>query len=113
MNRINLFRTASFRNTAETLDSVSCAKTQLAKSNFDTTGALIFAALLIACSLTVGCSSEQPKPISSSQPNSNHATYAANRNHARPGADAGRASGREARTQESCSQSACDFDLCR
>jgi len=68
MNRINLFRTASFRRTAETLDSVSCAKTHLAKSNFDTTGALIFAALLIACSLTVGCSSDQPKPISSANP---------------------------------------------
>jgi len=68
MNRINLFRTTSFRNTAETLDSVSCAKSHLAKSNFDTTGALIFAALLIACSFTVGCSSDQPKPISSANP---------------------------------------------
>jgi hypothetical protein len=68
MNRINLFRTALFRNTAETLDSVSCAKTHLAKSNFDTAGALIFAALLIACSFTVGCSSDQPKPISSANP---------------------------------------------
>ncbi|HXC43272.1 MAG TPA: hypothetical protein VNY51_07120 [Candidatus Dormibacteraeota bacterium] len=68
MTRINLFRNASFRNTAETLDSVSCAKTHLAKSNFDTTGALIFAALLIACSFTMGCSSEQPKPISSANP---------------------------------------------
>ncbi|MFZ1010183.1 MAG: hypothetical protein WAN65_25325 [Candidatus Sulfotelmatobacter sp.] len=68
MNRINLFRNASFRSTAETLDSVSCAKTHLAKSNFDTTGALIFAALLIACSFTVGCSNDQPKPISSATP---------------------------------------------
>jgi hypothetical protein len=68
MNRINLFRTVSFRNTAETLNSVSCAKAHLAKSNFDATGALIFAALLIACSFTVGCSREQPKPISSANP---------------------------------------------
>jgi hypothetical protein len=68
MNRINLFRTASIRNTAGTLDSVSCAKTHLAKSNFDTADALIFAVLLIACSLTVGCSSDQPKPISSANP---------------------------------------------
>jgi len=68
MNRINLFRNASFRSTAETLDSVSCAKTHLAKSNLDTTGALIFAALLIACSFTVGCASDQPKPISSANP---------------------------------------------
>jgi hypothetical protein len=68
MNRINLFRNASFRRTAETLDSVSCARTHLAESNFDTTGTLIFAALLIACSFTVGCSSDQPKPISSASP---------------------------------------------
>lgn len=68
MNRINLFRTASFRSTAETLDSVSCAKTHLAKSNFDTIGVLVFAALLVACSFTVGCSSDQPKPISSANP---------------------------------------------
>jgi hypothetical protein len=68
MNHINLLRTASFRRTAETLDSISCAKTHLAKSNFDTTGTLIFAALLIACSLTVGCSSDQIKPISSANP---------------------------------------------
>jgi len=29
------------------------------------TGALIFAAVLIVCSVTVGCSSDQPKPVSS------------------------------------------------
>ncbi len=29
------------------------------------TGALVFAAVLIACSLTVGCSSDKPKPVSS------------------------------------------------
>lgn len=32
------------------------------------TGALIFAAVLIVCSVTVGCSSDKPKPISSSNP---------------------------------------------
>jgi hypothetical protein len=30
------------------------------------TGALIFAAVLIVCSVTVGCSSDQPKPVTSS-----------------------------------------------
>jgi hypothetical protein len=32
------------------------------------TGALIFAAVLIVCSVTVGCSSDKPKPVSSSNP---------------------------------------------
>jgi hypothetical protein len=36
-----------------------------AKRNFDTTSTLIFAALLIVCSITVGCSSDKPKPVSS------------------------------------------------
>jgi hypothetical protein len=30
--------------------------------------ALLFAAILIVCSVTVGCSSEQPKPVSSNNP---------------------------------------------
>src|SRR5271165_934140 len=71
MNCINLFRTASFRTTPATLDSVAWGKTNshktnLARCNFDpTTSTVIFAGLLIVCSLTVGCSSEQPKPVSS------------------------------------------------
>jgi hypothetical protein len=32
-------------------------------------GALLFAALLIACSLTVGCSSDKPKPVSNTNQN--------------------------------------------
>jgi hypothetical protein len=51
MTRINAFRTI-----AET-SSVSWGKN---------TGALIFAAVLIFCSVTVGCSNEKPKPVSSS-----------------------------------------------
>jgi len=35
------------------------------KKNFDTTSTLIFAALLIVCSIAVGCSSDKPKPVSS------------------------------------------------
>jgi len=66
MTRINLFR-----NIPSTLNSVAWGKTNFAKPNFaenplnPTTSTLIFAALLIACSLTIGCSSDQPKPISS------------------------------------------------
>ena len=44
MTRINLFR-------------------NFAKKNFDTTSTLIFAALLIVCSIAVGCSSDKPKPV--------------------------------------------------
>src|SRR6202046_185504 len=32
------------------------------------TGALVFAAVLIVCSLTVGCSSDKPKPVSNNNP---------------------------------------------
>ncbi|MGA8212146.1 MAG: hypothetical protein WB799_01030 [Candidatus Sulfotelmatobacter sp.] len=71
MNRINLFRnlsvkTKAFRSTPfhgnpATLDSVTWGKT-----NFDTTtSTLVFAALLIVCSVAVGCSSDKPKPASS------------------------------------------------
>jgi hypothetical protein len=66
MTRINLFRTTevrstTFRGTPATLDSVAWGKI-----NFDkNTSTLIFAALLIICSLAVGCSSEKPKTESS------------------------------------------------
>src|SRR5580704_10331428 len=66
MIRINLFR-----NVPSTQNSVAWGKPNFAKPNFTenplnpTTSTLVFAALLIACSLTVGCSSDQPKPISS------------------------------------------------
>jgi hypothetical protein len=49
MNRINVIR-----NTAENR-SVAWGKN---------TGALIFAAVLIVCSVTVGCSNDKPKPVS-------------------------------------------------
>ena len=67
MTRINLFR-----NTPSTLNSVAWGRTNFANPNFaenknlnPTTSTLVFAALLIACSLTVGCSRDQPKPTSS------------------------------------------------
>ena len=55
MNRIN-----AIRNTAENR-SVAWGK-DISKN----AGALLFAAVLIVCSVTVGCSSDQPKPVSSS-----------------------------------------------
>jgi hypothetical protein len=77
MNCINLFRnlpvkTKAFRTTPfhgnpATLDSVTWGKTNLAKTSFDkTTSTLAFAALLIVCSVAVGCSSDKPQPTNSS-----------------------------------------------
>jgi hypothetical protein len=54
MNRIN-----AIRNTADNR-SVAWGK-EISKN----TGALLFAAVLIVCSVTVGCSSDKPKPASS------------------------------------------------
>jgi hypothetical protein len=73
MNRINLFRNLSvktkpFRSTPATLESVSWGKTNLDKSTFDKTcSTLVFAALLIVCSVAVGCSSDKPKTANSTQ----------------------------------------------
>ena len=61
MIRINPFRTATFRTTPATLDSVAWGKINFDKNS----GTLVFAALLILCSVAVGCSSEKPKPESS------------------------------------------------
>jgi len=66
MTRINLFRipavrSTTVRSTPATLDSVAWGKI-----NFDkNTSTLVFAALLIICSVAVGCSSEKPRPESS------------------------------------------------
>ena len=73
MTRINLFHNTKFHSAPSTLNSVAWGKSNLAKANFtknnfDKTSTLIFAALLIACSLTVGCSSDKPKPVSSINP---------------------------------------------
>ncbi len=71
MTRINLFRTTAsrsttFHGTPATHDSIVWGKNNWDKTNFDkNTSTLVFAALLIVCSLTVGCSSEKPKSESS------------------------------------------------
>jgi hypothetical protein len=61
MTRINLFHAAP-----STLNSVTWGKSSSSKTHFNpTTSTLIFAALLIVCSLAVGCSNDKPKPVSS------------------------------------------------
>lgn len=61
MTRINCFSSASkiaVRKIAESRKSITWGKN---------TGALLFGALLIVCSLTVGCTSDKPKPVNSNQ----------------------------------------------
>ncbi len=62
MTRIN-----ALRNIAGTRDSVAWGKDakNVATATWGHINALAFAAVLIACSLAVGCSSEKPKPVSS------------------------------------------------
>jgi hypothetical protein len=61
MNRINLFRNAvrstTFSGTPATLESVAWGKIHFDK----TASTLVFATLLIVCSIAVGCSSEKPQ----------------------------------------------------
>jgi hypothetical protein len=62
MTRINLFRNTPIRNTADgtaIIDSI-CEKIHFEK----TTGAFLFGALLIVCSMAVGCSKDSPKTSS-------------------------------------------------
>jgi hypothetical protein len=63
MTHINLFR-----STPATMNPIAWGKnfsnTNRNKNIFDKTSTLIFAALLIACSVAVGCSSEKPKTVS-------------------------------------------------
>jgi len=75
MNRINLFRNVSgtkavrsttfpgttFPGNPATLESVTWGKINFEKN----ASVLVFAALLIVCSIAVGCSSEKPQPASS------------------------------------------------
>jgi len=56
MTRINAFRSMKETN------SLAWGKQVMNKPNY---GALIFAAVLIICSVSVGCSSDKPKPVSS------------------------------------------------
>ncbi|MFY9740835.1 MAG: hypothetical protein WA252_21420 [Candidatus Sulfotelmatobacter sp.] len=75
MNRINLFRTNAIRHSAPALDlSVRCENNLENRSSDPLekkADILVFAGVLIVCSLAVGCSSEKPKPqVSSNQTSS-------------------------------------------
>jgi hypothetical protein len=62
MTRINM---QSARNITGTRDSVAWGKLKTIHNNFSgEVNALIFAAVLIVCSVAVGCSSEKPKTVS-------------------------------------------------
>ncbi len=61
MTRINLVRSAVSHSTQDSL--------AWGKLNLGTTASpLVFAAILIVCSLAVGCTSEKPKTVTSTQP---------------------------------------------
>lgn len=69
MTRVNLFRTlfrtVPFRNTPSVSNSIAWGKINLGT----TATPLVFAAILIVCSLAVGCSSEKPKTeVAANQP---------------------------------------------
>jgi len=73
MTRINLFRTnalrsTTFRTTTFPGNPAILDSDVRGKINFDkTTGTLVFAALVIVCSIATGCSSEKPKLESSNK----------------------------------------------
>jgi hypothetical protein len=78
MTRINLFHkqdrntpTSATGSASPVANSVSWGKTNAVKNVLDAGSPFIFAALLIACSLTVGCSSNKPEPVSSNHPSMN------------------------------------------
>jgi len=66
MNRINAIRNIAATRSV-TWGKLPWGKLSTIKALTTNTGALVFAALLVVCSVTVGCSSnnDQPKPVSS------------------------------------------------
>src|SRR3984893_3170876 len=65
MNRINLFRDLSIRTKEVRSNPVTLESVTWGKINFDKTAStVVFAALLIVCSIAVGCSSDKPQPAS-------------------------------------------------
>ncbi|MGA7907500.1 MAG: hypothetical protein WCA16_08860 [Candidatus Sulfotelmatobacter sp.] len=60
---------SSVSKIASTRNSLAWGKRNLFKKPLEkTTGALFFAAILIVCSVAVGCSSDKPKPATSTSP---------------------------------------------
>jgi hypothetical protein len=64
MNRINFFRNTAVRRNPAALESIACGENNFSK----TVSTLVFAGLLIVCSVAVGCSSEKPKLGSTANP---------------------------------------------
>src|SRR5258708_1015438 len=66
MNRINLFRKTAVRSTTFPDTPAASESFTWGKLTFEKTAStVVFAALLIVCSIAVGCSSENPHPASS------------------------------------------------
>src|SRR5258708_72093 len=66
MNRINLFRKTAVRSTTFPDTPAALESFTWGKINFEKTAStLVFAALLIVCSIAVGCSSDKAQPASS------------------------------------------------
>jgi hypothetical protein len=71
MTRIHLFRKQDRNSSSAVASSVTWGKTQAIENLFDSSSPWIFAALLIACSLAVGCSNNKPQPASTNNPRVN------------------------------------------
>ena len=67
MTRINAIRTIA-ETESVAWGSKTWGKTRSARTWGKNTSALIFAAVLIVCSVTVGCSSDKPKPVTTNNP---------------------------------------------
>jgi hypothetical protein len=68
MNRINLVKSFT-----QTRNSIAWGKNSSGKASWSSalrnnSGPVIFAGLLIVCSIAVGCSSDKPKPVSNNNP---------------------------------------------
>ena len=73
----------------------------IAKTWGNNASTLFFAAVLIVCSVTVGCSSDKPKPVTSNNQIACNAARSPAANHARPSrASRGQAGSEESRPQE-------------
>jgi hypothetical protein len=68
MNRINLAKSFTQTRNSVTWGKNSSAKTSWSSALHNNSGPVIFAGLLIVCSIAVGCSSDKPKPVSSNNP---------------------------------------------
>ncbi len=104
MTRIN-----AIRNAAHSVSWGKATETKtIATAALGNLNAYIFAAVLIVCSVAVGCSSEKPKPVSSNQQ-----IPVAQPTIPAPDARSCPASGEQACSEKDCSQAARDRELRR